>query len=122
MKTKEEVLIKLGEQTKKVNVEFVLVDDLKKQYEDVKSARFSINDALKKANDASLAVGQSGKSLSVKADAFLQNFKQFEGQAKALGLDTPSDLKTLALAVKGDVKTAQSAIKAGNSIANAIKI
>ena len=30
MKTKEEVLIKLGEQTKKVNIEFALLDDVKK--------------------------------------------------------------------------------------------
>lgn len=43
MKTKEEVLIKLCEQSKKVNVEFALVDDLKKAVDKMEKGISQLN-------------------------------------------------------------------------------
>ena len=107
MKTKEEVLIKLGEQTKKVNVEFALIDDVDKLLDTANQKRRSlVSQGLKIAE-------QLNELQSDYTSAFMKA-KDAENKAKDLGAE---DLRKLFGARGDEAKDYQNQVgKASNTI------
>ena len=121
MKTKEEVLIKLGKQAN-IKLARISVDQIKKEYQQVQDARNELNGAVKKAKDTSEAFNNAGRSLGAKANGFLKNYEVFMNDVKTLGLEVPSNLTGLANVVKEDVKLSQKAFKTASAIDSASKL
>ena len=80
MKTKEEVLIKLGEQTKKVNVDLALVDDLSKAEKELKNALLSFGEVEKQYLSAK-------KKLATERDSAYDIAIKYNFAVKDLGFD-----------------------------------
>ena len=105
MKTKEEVLIKLGEQTKKVNVEFTLIDDLRKDlnepFKDISDLILIYDVELQNLKDKFIKKFNSMSSNISKAK---NSYKSVLEKTKDLGVQMPSDLTTLISEMDKDFK------------------
>lgn len=80
MKTKDEVLIKLGEQSKKVNVEFGLAQDLESELRSILSQENESDKYLKQAENSISQTKKNMISLSSNIDSAIK-------KADDLGLD-----------------------------------
>jgi hypothetical protein len=119
MTQKEEILLNLSIQ--KVELAGGSVSDIRKSYEAVKSEREKVGNAVKSASNAATLLQQAGNLLNNKSNQFLSDMDTFKKTAQNLGLDIPSDLKSLEQAVKGDLKTADNLLKASNKIKAAVQ-
>jgi len=118
MTQKESILFNLSIQ--KIELAGGSVSDIRQSYNNVKSERDKVGDAVKSATNAATMLQQAGNLLNNKANQFLSDIDTFKKTAQNLGLDIPSDLKGLEQAVKGDLKTADNLLKAANKIKSAV--
>lgn len=122
MSTLNDIFSKLEDKTElaahKVELARISIDQIRKSYDSVLEARNESTAALRKAKEASTAISNSAKSLSVRSGQFLKDYEVFSNDVKTLGLEVPSNLTGLNDVVKGDVKLVQQLNKAANTIAN----
>lgn len=106
---------------KSVEVKLALIDDVKKQYDAVQSARSNASSSLKAADSAGSAIALDAKSLRARAEEFLATYDKFVGMAKGLGVDVPANIANLNTFAKGDLKLADQLTKAGATIQSLAK-
>lgn len=111
-----ERLFKTNLSNQRIELARISVDEIRKSYDAVQTARNESTAALRKATEAASAIESSAKSLSSKADLFLKNYEVFMNDVKALGLEIPANLQGLNKVVNEDVKLATKLFKNASSI------
>ena len=94
----------------------ISVDEIRKSYEAVQTARNESTASLRKATEAATSIESSAKSLSVKSNEFLKNYEVFMNDVKALGLEIPANLQGLNKIVNDDVKLSAKLFKSASTI------
>lgn len=107
---------------KEINIQFAMIDDIKKEYDSVQTARGNASASLNKAQSVASGVLLDAKSLRTKAETFLKNYERFAVTAKTIGLEVPSNVSSLESFAKADLKTSDQLTKAGNTILSASKL
>jgi hypothetical protein len=100
----------------KIELARISVDEIKKSYEAVQTARNESTASLRKATEAATSIESSAKSLSVKSGEFLKNYEVFMNDVKALGLEIPANLQGLNKVVNDDVKLSAKLFKSASTI------
>lgn len=111
-----ERLFKTDLSNQRIELARISVDEIRKSYDAVQTARNESTAALRKATEAATAIEASAKSLSSRADLFLKNYEVFMNDVKALGLEIPANLQGLNKVVNDDVKLATKLFKNASSI------
>ena len=106
---------------KSVGIQLALIDDVKKQYDAVQTARSNASSSLKAAESVGSAIALDAKSLRARAEEFLGTYDKFVGMAKGLGVDVPANIANLNTFAKGDLKLADQLTKAGATIQSLAK-
>ena len=102
--------------SQRIELARISVDEIKKSYETVQTARNESTASLRKATEAATAIESSAKSLSVKSGEFLKNYEVFMNDVKALGLEIPANLQGLNKIVNEDVKLSAKLFKSASTI------
>ena len=102
--------------SQRIELARISVDEIKKSYETVQTARNESTASLRKATEAATAIEASAKSLSVKSGEFLKNYEVFMNDVKALGLEIPANLQGLNKIVNEDVKLSAKLFKSASTI------
>jgi hypothetical protein len=102
--------------SQRIELARISVDEIRKSYEAVQTARNESTASLRKATEAATAIEASAKSLSVKSGEFLKNYEVFMNDVKALGLEIPANLQGLNKIVNDDVKLSAKLFKSASTI------
>ena len=102
--------------SQRIELARISVDEIRKSYEAVQTARNESTASLRKATEAATAIESSAKSLSVKSGEFLKNYEVFMNDVKALGLEIPANLQGLNKVVNDDVKLSAKLFKSASTI------
>lgn len=102
--------------SQRIELARISVDEIRKSYEAVQTARNESTASLRKATEAATAIESSAKSLSVKSNEFLKNYEVFMNDVKALGLEIPANLQGLNKIVNDDVKLSAKLFKSASTI------
>jgi hypothetical protein len=102
--------------SQRIELARISVDEIRKSYETVQTARNESTASLRKATEAATAIEASAKSLSVKSGEFLKNYEVFMNDVKALGLEIPANLQGLNKIVNDDVKLSAKLFKSASTI------
>lgn len=102
--------------SQRIELARISVDEIRKSYESVQTARNESTASLRKATEAATAIEASAKSLSVKSGEFLKNYEVFMNDVKALGLEIPANLQGLNKVVNDDVKLSAKLFKSASTI------
>lgn len=102
--------------SQRIELARISVDEIRKSYEAVQTARNESTASLRKATEAATAIEASAKSLSVKSGEFLKNYEVFMNDVKALGLEIPANLQGLNKVVNDDVKLSAKLFKSASTI------
>jgi hypothetical protein len=102
--------------SQRIELARISVDEIKKSYEAVQTARNESTASLRKATEAATSIESSAKSLSVKSGEFLKNYEVFMNDVKALGLEIPANLQGLNKVVNDDVKLSAKLFKSASTI------
>jgi hypothetical protein len=102
--------------SQRIELARISVDEIRKSYETVQTARNESTASLRKATEAATAIEASAKSLSVKSNEFLKNYEVFMNDVKALGLEIPANLQGLNKVVNDDVKLSAKLFKSASTI------
>jgi hypothetical protein len=116
LKSVGEKLFKTELATQKIELARISVDEIRKSYEAVQTARNESTASLRKATEAATFIESAAKSLSAKSSEFLKNYEVFMNDVKALGLEVPNNLQGLNKIVNEDVKLASKLFKNANAI------
>ena len=102
--------------SQRIELARISVDEIRKSYEAVQTARNESTASLRKATEAATSIESSAKSLSVKSNEFLKNYEVFMNDVKALGLEIPANLQGLNKVVNDDVKLSAKLFKSASTI------
>ena len=102
--------------SQRIELARISVDEIRKSYETVQTARNESTASLRKATEAATSIESSAKSLSVKSNEFLKNYEVFMNDVKALGLEIPANLQGLNKIVNEDVKLSAKLFKSASTI------
>lgn len=102
--------------SQRIELARISVDEIRKSYEAVQTARNESTASLRKATEAATSIESSAKSLSVKSGEFLKNYEVFMNDVKALGLEIPANLQGLNKIVNDDVKLSAKLFKSASTI------
>ena len=116
LKTIGNKLFKTELTSQRIELARISVDEIRKSYEAVQTARNESTASLRKATEAATSIESSAKSLSVKSNEFLKNYEVFMNDVKALGLEIPANLQGLNKIVNDDVKLSAKLFKSASTI------
>lgn len=108
-------------ESQEVQLMFKSISDLKKMYETISVAKDKMGDVRRALSQAVTSINTNGKSLNVRANAFIKDAEKTFAEAKVLGLDVPKDVQLLLSLAKDFPKQVEKYFKIANQIESAIK-